>query len=82
MSDKRSWWKNYSAFQIVSVILIAVLVIAIIVELGVIISLKQKIDDVNRKNEELEGMLPEQEVSTDWQNSYLISIENLVNQLQ
>ncbi len=82
MSDKRSWWKNYSAFQIVSVILIAVLVIAIIVELGVIISLKQKIDDVNRKNEELEEMLPEQEVSTDWQNSYLISIENLVNQLQ
>lgn len=82
MSDKRSWWKNYSAFQIVSVILIAVLVVAIIVELGVIISLKQKIDDVNRKNEELEEMLPEQEVSTDWQNSYLISIENLVNQLQ
>jgi len=82
MSDKRSWWKNYSAFQIVSVILIAVLVVAIIVELGVIISLKQKIDDANRKNEELEGMLPEQEVSTNWQNSYLISIENLVNQLQ
>ena len=82
MSDKRSWWKNYSAFQIVSVILIAVLVVAIIVELGVIISLKQKIDDAKRKNEELEGMLPEQEVSTNWQNSYLISIENLVNQLQ
>lgn len=82
MSDKRSWWKNYSAFQIVSVILIAVLVVAIIVELGVIFSLKQKIDDANRKNEELEGMLPEQEVSTNWQNSYLISIENLVNQLQ
>lgn len=80
--NEKKWWKNYSAFQIVSVFLIALLVLAIIIELGIIISLKQKVDDANHKNEELEEMLHKEENAVSWQQPFIISIENLNNQFQ
>lgn len=80
--NEKKWWKNYSVFQIVSIFLIALLVVAIIIELGIIISLKQKVDDANHKNEELEEMLPKEENAVSWQQPFIISIENLNNQFQ
>lgn len=53
MKEKEKLWKKYSIFQIVSVILIAILFVAIIVQVGIMIGLKNKIDDTKDKNDEI-----------------------------
>lgn len=53
MKGKEKLWKRYSIFQIVSVILIAILFVAIIVQVGIMIGLKNKIDDTKDKNDEI-----------------------------
>ena len=45
--------KKYSIFQITSVVLLAILIIAIVVELIVIINLKIKINELNDKNSQI-----------------------------
>lgn len=53
MKEREKLWKKYSIFQIVSVILIAILFVAIIVQVGIMIGLKNKIDDTKDKNDEI-----------------------------
>ncbi len=67
--------KKYSIFQIVSAVLIALLVIGIIVQIGLMIHLKLKKDDLQDKNDNL-SQLPEEETSLlFWQQQYLQKIE-------
>ena len=67
--------KKYSIFQIVSAVLIALLVIGIIVQIGLMIHLKLKKDDLQDKNDNL-PQLPEEETSLlFWQQQYLQKIE-------
>lgn len=75
MKEKRIW-KKYSAFQIVAFILTVLLSIAIIVQIGIIINLKNKTQDTERRNEEIEKSPTENQ---SWQICYLKSIENLIN---
>lgn len=71
MKERERLWKKYSIFQIVSVILIAILFVAIIVQVGIMIGLKNKIDDTKDKNDEITN--PENDKSLDvrpWMQTY------------
>ena len=51
--------KKLNAFQIVSIILIGILLVAIIVQIGVMINLKNQTEERNKQNEEITSQLPE-----------------------
>lgn len=55
---KKINWKNCSTFQKTCVIVTIILIVAIIVQIGIMIGLKQKIDSTKQKNEEIESTLP------------------------
>lgn len=57
-------WKNLNVFQIVSIILIVILFVAIIVQIGIMINLKEQIDNTNQKNDEIVSNLPETDEAT------------------
>lgn len=80
MEEKQKWWKKLSIFQITCIILIAILIIAIIVQIGIIINLKNKTDDTSDKNDDIISQLPEDEQpeteETSVLNNYLKNIEN------
>ena len=67
--------KKYSVFQIVCVVLIAILVIAIIVQIGILIHLKLKTNDLEDKNDKLPTIPVEEESFTTWEISYMKAIE-------
>lgn len=79
MEEKQKWWKKLSVFQITCIVLIAILIIAIIVQIGIMINLKNKTDDTNDKNDDIISQLPEDEQTeteeTSVLNNYLKSIE-------
>ncbi len=83
MEEKQKWWKKLSVFQITCIVLIAILIIAIIVQIGIMINLKNKTDDTNDKNDDIISQLPEDEQTeteeTSVLNNYLKSIENYKN---
>lgn len=54
--------KKYSIFQVVSFALIAILVVAIIVQIAIIIDYSNKINDLKNKNDQL----PQTEVSSNY----------------
>lgn len=80
MEEKQKWWKKLSIFQITCIILIAILIIAILVQIGIIINLKNKTDDTNDKNNDIISQLPEDEQpeteETSVLSNYLKNIEN------
>ncbi len=45
--------KNHNAFTIVSIILISLLIVAIIVQIGIIIHLKKQINSFQNKNDQI-----------------------------
>ena len=69
---KTKWWKKFSAFELVSMILICVLVVVVVVTAIVIADKKSKIDDMRNKNEE---------VKTD-STTFSPSETNLLNQIE
>ena len=73
---KEKWWKKFSTFQLVCIVLIVVLVIAIIVEICVIVNLKDKIQNTQDKNDEIESQLPPEE--DDSTESEIVYRENLI----
>lgn len=83
MEEKQKWWKKLSVFQITCIVLIAILIIAIIVQIGIMINLKNKTDDTNDKNDDIISQLPEDEQTETEEasvlNNYLKSIENYKN---
>lgn len=83
MEEKQKWWKKLSIFQITCIILIAILIIAIIVQIGIMINLKNKTDDTNDKNDDIISQLPEDKQpeteETSVLNNYLKNIENYKN---
>lgn len=76
--EEKKWWKNLNIFQITCIVLVAVLIIAIIVQIGIIINLKNKIDNTNNKNDEVVSQLPDEEETTEptFLESYIKNIEN------
>ena len=76
--EEKKWWKNLNIFQITCIVLVAVLIIAIIVQIGIIINLKNKIDNTNDKNDEVVSQLPDEEETTEptYLESYIKNIEN------
>lgn len=76
--EEKKWWKNLNIFQITCIVLVAVLIIAIIVQIGIIINLKNKIDNTNNKNDEVVSQLPDEEETTEptYLKSYIKNIEN------
>lgn len=72
MQKEKKWWKKFSAYQIVAFVLTVLFIIGIIVTIGVLVGLKDKIDDTKKKNEELEDSLQEETASTSsfWQKIY------------
>ncbi len=76
--EEKKWWKNLNIFQITCIVLVAVLIIAIIVQIGIIINLKNKIDNTNDKNDEVVSQLPDEEETTEptFLESYIKNIEN------
>ena len=76
--EEKKWWKNLNIFQITCIVLVAVLIIAIIVQIGIIINLKNKIDNTNNKNDEVVSQLPDEEETTEstYLESYIKNIEN------
>lgn len=76
--EEKKWWKNLNIFQITCIVLVAVLIIAIIVQIGIIINLKNKIDNTNDKNDEIVSQLPDEEETTEptYLESYIKNIEN------
>lgn len=67
--------KKYSTFQIVSVVLIAILVVAIIVQICVISNLKNKMDDLQNRIDKLPADTTEEQNLEDWQKICLRNIE-------
>ncbi|MGN1201599.1 MAG: hypothetical protein ACI4R8_05055 [Candidatus Caccovivens sp.] len=51
--------KKLNAFQIVSIILIGILLVAIIIQIGVMVNLKNQTEERNKQNEEITSQLPE-----------------------
>lgn len=76
--EEKKWWKNLNIFQITCIVLVAVLIIAIIVQIGIIINLKNKIDNTNDKNDEVVSQLPDEEEPTEptYLESYIKNVEN------
>lgn len=76
--EEKKWWKNLNIFQITCIVLVAVLIIAIIVQIGIIINLKNKIDNTNDKNDEVVSQLPDEEETTEpiYLESYIKNIKN------
>ncbi len=76
--EEKKWWKNLNIFQITCIVLVAVLIIAIIVQIGIIINLKNKIDNTNNKNDEVVSQLPDEEEPTEptYLESYIKNVEN------
>ena len=76
--EEKKWWKKLNIFQITCIALVAVLIIAIIVQIGIIINLKNKIDNTNDKNDEVVSQLPDEEETTEstYLESYIKNIEN------
>lgn len=72
MRKEKKWWKKFSAYQIVAFILTILFVVGIIITIGVLVGLKDKIDDTKKKNEELEESLQEETANSSslWQNIY------------
>ncbi len=58
MQEKQKREKKYSYFQIVCFVGTILLLIAILVQIAIIVDLKNKTEDTNKKNEEL--ILPEE----------------------
>lgn len=58
MENEKTKWKELSIFQKTCIILTVVLIVAIIVQICVMIAIKNKTDDTNHKNDEIESQLP------------------------
>lgn len=80
MEKEKKWWKNLNIFQITCIVLVAILITAIIVQIGIIINLKHKIDDTNDKNDEIVSQLPEEEQPTEqnYLSNYIQNINKLI----
>lgn len=76
MQEEKKWWKKFSAYQIVAFVLTILFVIGSIVTIAIIVSLKNKIDDRKKQNDEIEKVLPEQPESASWQKIYENEIIN------
>ncbi len=59
MENEKTKWKELSIFQKTCTILTVVLIVAIIVQICVMIAIKNKTDDTKNKNDEIESQLPE-----------------------
>ncbi len=81
---KEKWWKKFSTFQLVCMAIIVILLIAIIVEVCVIVNLKNKIQDTQDKNEEIESQLPpdEEDAPTDSENIYREKLLYAINSFE
>ena len=74
MKEKTTkWWKKLSTFQIVCIVLTIILFVAIIIQIGVIINLKNRTDDTKRKNEEIAQEAKIEDLNF-WQQNYLNNI--------
>ncbi len=51
---KRKWWKNLSAFELVAIVSIVFLTIVVVITAIVIANKKQKIDEMEEKNKEVQ----------------------------
>lgn len=74
MEEKEKWWKKLSIFQITSIVLIFILVVAIIVQVCVILNLKSKIDNLNNKNDDIVSQLPDEPNENEIMQNFLNSI--------
>lgn len=74
MEEKEKWWKKLSIFQITSIVLIFILVVAIIVQVCVILNLKSKIDNLNNKNDDIVSQLPDEPNENETMQNFLNSI--------
>lgn len=74
MEEKEKWWKKLSMFQITSIVLIFILVVAIIVQVCVILNLKSKIDNLNNKNDDIVSQLPDEPNENEIMQNFLNSI--------
>lgn len=68
--------RKNSTFQIVGAILVGILIVAIIVQIGIIISLKNKIDKLNEENSKLPE-ISDEKMPEFWQEKYLKNILKL-----
>lgn len=75
--ERKKWWKNRSAFEIVSFILIIILFIAIIAQIGVILNLRSEIDEINKKQDQIENETPLQSTTFLYQSEFEKAIEGL-----
>lgn len=74
MEEKEKWWKKLSIFQITSIVLIFILVVAIIIQVCVILNLKSKIDNLNNKNDDIVSQLPDEPNENEIMQNFLNSI--------
>lgn len=75
MSEEKENTKKYNFIQIFMIVLIALLTVAIIVQIILLVDYKNKIDEYQKENEKLEKLLPETQQDSILQN-YLDVIEN------
>lgn len=75
--EKRENKRKFSVFQITCMVLIAVLVIVIIVQIGVMVYLKEKTDELNDKNDKLPVVDDDEEIVDQefWQPIFLEAIK-------
>ena len=70
---KKNWLKNFSAFEIVSIVSICIMVVVIVITAIVIAEKKTKIDEMEEKNKE---------VQVDSTTSYTKLEQNLLNEIE
>ena len=83
MQKEKRWWKNFSTFQIVAFILTILFVIGTIITIGILVNLKNKIDDTKDKNDQLEDVLKDKDKNQsagaqNWQTLYEKQITDLI----